>query len=841
MSSSSVARAPRIETPSEEQPAPETLPERPIESFLAALGRDLHHAVRSIRQKPAFSAAAVLTLALGIGSLTGFFSLVHGVVFQRLPYPEPRAIAYFDWKTERDVARVTSLDAFVWWRDRSESFATVAAYEALAGSANLRTGDQVEPVPSLRVTQELFTVLGVAPARGRTFTADSSHAGSAPEAVLSDRLWRERFGGDPRVVGRQIQLGAGTAMVVGVMPAHFRTFPEADVWTPLPVSGGEEGRRFAVIGRLRDGVSYEEVQSEADVLFAAYRSEAGEDDRQGLLLGPYKRRILGDVRGDLLVLFAAGGLVFLICCINLFNLCFTNEVARAGTTAVRVALGAGRWDVFRHAVSEYAVLATVALVIGSVLAAWVLPLAMSLSPHDLPRADQVELGPAGWVFSTAAGLLAVAFVGTVPVVRLAQLNRSRNGWYRILCGCRGAVRAGSRRVMRACVVGEVAFSLAVLVPAFTLIEAFLHLRSTSPGFDTANVATFQVPMQARDSRSAAGAGDLARALERDLLQRGDVVAVATASSLPLETGLNVPVTLPQGESGRPVEAEFRAVSPSYFEALGIPLRGRGFREGDRAGTVPVVIVNEALAREHWRDGEALGATLWIAKDLGPLSDVPRQVVGVAGDVRDVALGEEPRPTVYVVQDQVPAGLAEVIRQSFPLAGIVKLSEPGLTLNDVRASVRRIDPLQAVTGFRPLAEVLSSSLARERFYAVLLGVFAALTLVLTGTGLYGVATSYVGHRCREIGLRMVLGADEARVQSLVLGDSLQVSLNGTLLGVPLAFCLYRLIDDMVPGFRVEALWALAATAASLVALTLIASLAPAVRATRIEPAVVLRYE
>jgi predicted permease len=822
---------------------PDELPHIAQATWMGHLPIDLRQALRSLAQRPTFCVAAILTLALGVGSITGFFSVIHNVVFRFLPYPEARSLTYFHWKTERGLAHLSSFDAYRFWRDESRSFAALAAYDAQGTGTTLRVGDVAEPVRSLRVSPGYFEVLGINPTIGRTFKRADERSGTAPVVMISHRLWRERFGADPSILGRPVTLGTRTATVVGVMPADFRSFPEADVWLPLPAAdfGEKRARLFSVIGRLKNGVSREQAQSEASSLFASYQPVTrgpSTDDGGGVVLTSYKSWIVGDVRRDLLILFGAGGLVFLICCFNLFNLCLTNEVCRAGSTAVRVALGARRRDLVKNAVAEYAVLGLGALVIGAALAASAVPQLMRLSPDGLPRADKVGLGPLEWGFALALGTVAVVFVGSIPLLRLAQLHR--NGWYKILVDSRSVVKASTRRLGRTFVTGEVALSLAVLLPAFTMIEAFNHLRSTDPGFQAAGVITFQLPFQAESGEAAGRISRFSDQLAERLGSRGDVVTVATASSLPLETGLNVPIQLAGEPGDRPLSIEYRAVSPEYFVTLGIPVQGRTFGSADHAEAAPVAIVNEAFTRLY-PGRSMLEETIWIARDLGELSDRPRQIIGVAGDVRDVALGESPQPTVYVPQAQVPAGMAEVIRQSFPLAGLVKLNGDGLSQADLRDLVRQVDPRQAVIRYRPLNEVLSSSVARERFYAALLGLFAFLTLGMTGLGLYGVASGFVGQCGREIGLRMALGADVGRVLRMVMKESLGLSLKGILLGIPLAFGLHKLIASLIPGFTIDRVSSLAWAGAALGFLALAASALPARRATRIEPAVVLRYE
>jgi putative ABC transport system permease protein len=806
-----------------------------------ALLRDLRHAARSLRKSPAFTAATVLTLALGLGGNTGLFALVNRIVLQPLPYPEPESLVVFHWNSQGGVAHACPPGKFLFWQQESRAFDHLAAYEIQSSGATLVGGAEPEYVDSLRVSAHFFRTLGVRPSLGRDFLPAEDAPGAAAVAVLSHGLWRRNFGADTSAIGRSLRLGDQTYEIVGVAPAGFEFTPEADLWTPLKAAEDPHarGNLYAMVGRLGPEFSRLEAQREADALFAAYQRESplADGEEIGVFLGDFKAWLVGDTRRDVLLLFTAGILVFLICCLNLSNLLAARLAAREGEAAVQLALGAGWRRVLKARATEYLLMAFVASVLGWAVARAAVAAVLVLSPYPLPRAEEVQVGLAEALFTSTAALLAVLLVGIVPALRATRADPGSR--LRALAGVRGGTVGKSRRRLgRVLVVSEVALSLAVLVAAWDLIGTFLRLRSVDPGFRAENVLTFQVPLQAEKYRSSRATLAFSEELLRRLRELPGVVDAASVTSLPLTTGLNVPAYAEGSAIDQDFEVEYRAVSPDYFRALGIPVRGRGFTVRDGADAAAVAVVNATLARRSWED-DALGRRTWIARGLGELADRPREVVGVAGDVHDLALGSPPRPTVYVPQAQVPDALGAVINGAFPLSWVVRLERPGSVVNDLRRLVREVDSHQAVASVEPLTEVVADSLLRERFYATSLALLAGLALWLTLLGIYGVTSQQVTERTHEIGLRMAVGADRWEVRRMIVGEVAVLSLVGIGLGMPMALALNRLMGSLFAGVGAGLSATFLAAALVVMSIALLAGYLPARIATRVDPLVVLR--
>ena len=552
---------------------------------MASLLDDLRLAGRALRKSPGFAAATVLTLALGLGGNTGLFSLVHGILLRPLPYPDPQSLVFFHWPTRGGTAHACPPAKFLFWQGRSRSFAALTAYEIKSSGTTLLGGAEPEYVNSLRVSADFFRNLGVRPVLGRDFLAEEDLPGGERVAVLSHDLWRRSFGSDTSVVGRSVRLGEQTYEVVGVMPESFVFESAADLWTPLQAAAepGAQGNLYAMLGRLAPGVSPRAAQREADALFAAFQRESplADEEGVGVSLGEYKDWVVGDTRRDLLLLLSAGGLVFLICCINLSGLFAARLAAREGEIAVRLALGGGRRQVLEAIAVEHLLMVLAASLVGWALARGVVAGALALSPYPLPRADEVHVGVAEALFAAAAGLLAVVLVGVVPTVR--AIRADPNARLRALAGRRGggAGRPG-RRLGKLLVTGEVALSLAVLVAAWDLVGSFLRLRAVDPGFRVENVISFQVPLEGERYRSSRATLAFSEELLRRLGELPGVVDAASVTNLPLETGLNVPVYAEGSAETADFEVEYRAISPDYFTTLGIPVRGRGFSRADGA-------------------------------------------------------------------------------------------------------------------------------------------------------------------------------------------------------------------------------------------------------------------
>lgn len=805
--------------------------------------RDLRHALRSLRRHPGFAGGAVLTLALGVAGVTVFFSLVYGILLRPLSYPEPDRLLYFHWQTEEGTAHVGSAAKYLHWHRNSRAFDSITAFEVLSSGATLVGGTEPEYVQVLRVSGDFFDTLGVSPFLGRGFTPDEDQPGGPAALLLSHELWTRTFGRDRSVLGRGVRVGEEAYEVVGVLPPGFSFRPPAEVWVPLKAQADSGGgaNLFGMLGRLAPGVEPSRAQLEADTLFESFQDESpyAVPEEVGVWLGDYREHLVGEVRGDLWLLFGAGALIFFICCVNLSQFVLARSFFQAGETATRIALGARRGDLLRRTVAEYFWVGVLAAGLGWVLARALLPVILVLGPEDLPRLPEVRIGAAEGIFAGLVALLGATLVALVATLRVGAGDLSR--WLRLL-SVGGGVAAGvrGRAFGRVLVVGQVMVSLVVLAVALGLIQVFFELSSRDPGFVVERVLTFQVPLQAERYQTTRPTWRFAEEVVRNLHRNSRVDGAAAVTALPLEIGLNVPLHVEGYTDAAGVEIELRAASSEFFSSLGIPLlHGRGLTARDDPETEPVVVVNQTLAERFWGLGSAVDQTLWIAKDLGPLSDRPRRVVGVVDDIRDEKLNAPSRPTAYIPLAQIPDGITAILNQTFPLSFVVRLGGGAVSIRELGEAVRQADSRQAVAYVRPLAEVVSSSMIRERFQAALLGLFGILAAVLTALGIYSVLSSHVGLRTHEIGVRMAVGAHSRDVLRLFLVESLKLTSLGVVLAIPLSLGLNAYLGSLVEDVSVSPTTAMVLGTGLLLVLALVASLAPARRASRIDPQVVLR--
>jgi predicted permease len=810
---------------------------------MTKLLKDLRYSARVLRRNPGFTVAFVLTLALGIGGNTAFFSFVHGILLRPLPYPEPDAIVYFHWKSEHGTTHASSAEKLLFWNQQSSSFSALAAHEMESAGATLMLEKDAFYVRSLRVSSDFFSVLGVQPTLGRGFLPEEDQPGGPNVTVLSHGLWKHSFGNDPGIINQTVRLGEEAFQVVGVMPPNLRFEPESDLLVPLRATAGAQSHSniYSLLGRLEPGVSLEQAQSETDSLFSAFVSDYPEVGKNEVsaLLGPYSEWIVGDLEEKLLLLFCAGLLVFMICCINLSNLVVARSYFQTGEIATRVVIGA-RWpDVFRQTIIECLLIALIGTLAGWVLARIIVPLMLSLSPTDLPSTAEIGVGPVEVLFAGLATLLAVVLVALAPTIRVARGNLASE--LKLLTGGKTAIMGVSRRWFgRLVVVSQVAISLAVVMAAWVLIGSFQKLIKTDPGFTAADVMTFQLPLRTDRYLQPEPAHQLSEQILQRLRQLPGAESAAVVSSLPLEPGLNVPLHIEGHAEPVDTEIEYRAISPDYFQCLGIQLlKGRELSAQD-ANEAPVAIVNQTLARQYWSEDRAVGETVWVAKEFGALADHQRRIVGVVGDTYDLGLDEPAKPMVYVPQAQVPEGLGMIVNQAFPLGGVIKLrGDTGVGLSEIREVVKGIDPHQAVTNVRWMREVIATSVIRERFYASLLGLFGTVAVLLTALGIYGVVNSHVSQRIFEIGLRLAVGARGRHVLTMVLGESFWLTLVGVGAGIPIAYGLNRLISNLVAGTAGNHLLSLIVVALFMLSLAILASLSPAWRASQADPMRLLR--
>jgi putative ABC transport system permease protein len=802
---------------------------------------DLRHAARRLRRSPGFTATVLLTMALGVGATTAMFSAVHGVLLKPLPYPEPDGLVMIRGTSKAAPGRpgVISYPDYLDWVRQAATFESMAALYgfdlALTGPAG------PERLSGARVTASFFKVLRVRPARGRLFTEEVDRPGGERVAVLGDALWR-RLGADPALVGRTLALDGEPYTVIGVLPAGFRPPREvrrAEVFEPLSLEHGsleERGNRFlAAIGRLRPGATAAEARADlARIALGLERDHPDEDAGAGAMVESLHADTVGDVQRPLLVLMGAVAFLLLIACTNTANLVLPRALARRREVAVRAALGAGRSRLARELLVESLLLGLVGGAAGIALAHFGLEALISLAPKDAPRLEDVALDGGVLGFSLALSLLTGVAFGLAPALSasVADLRTALHESGR-------SPALARRRGARLLVVGEIALSLVLLAGAGLLLESFRRAVSVAPGFDPAGVLTLSTSLPpARYPRPDQRAAFYAELVAR-LQARPGVVSAAAITSLPVGGGSTISTRFdvegrPAPAPGQRPRADFNAVTSGYFRTMRIPQRkGRVFTDTDRRGSPAVAVVSEALAAEVFPGEDPLGQRLRLGVATEAGDPVTFEIVGIVGDVRPFGWVGPVRPQVYVPHAQ----------QSWPFMSLVvrTAGDPFPLVGVLRGELAALDPQQSAPNVRPLSALGSDALAPNRFVLALLGAFALLGLALATVGVYGVVSGSVDARAGEIGLRLAVGADSRDVRGMVMGQAARLAAAGVALGLIAAFALTRVMQTLLFGVSATDLRTFGAVAAVLPAATLLASYLPARRASRIDPARVLREE
>ena len=803
--------------------------------------RDLRYALRQLVRKPGFAAVIVLTLALGIGANTAIFSVVDGVLLRPLPFDDPDelVILWGDESGQKTGISWTSYPDYIDFERQAESFESLAAWSGQSATLTAYGGDPVR-VSVGQVTWNLFSMLGAGPAMGRGFLEEEDQLGAADVLVLSHAFWTNRLGADPDVVGKSLSLDDTPYQVVGVMPHDFG-WDDAEVFAPLVPQYGRDSRgahRILPLARLGDGVALE--RGDAEVAAIAARLEAEYPDTntgRGAYLEPLHESVVGDVRATLWAVFGMVGLVLLIACANVANILLTRATERSQEIAVRSALGAGRRHILRQLGAESLVLATFGGVAGIAVAEGGLRLLKALSPGGIPRLDSVTLSGRVMLFAFLVTILTGLVFGLLPSLQATRVNLQA----RLKEGGRYGAGRQRTRLSQAVVVGEVALALVAVVSAGLLVNSFLRLQKVDAGFSAESVLVVPIALPAGkywnrgdpDGRVAVAFYEEA---ERRVAALPGVNSVAAAYMHPLSGGWESSFIIkgvlepPQGE--RP-EARLRPVTPGYFRTVGMRLiKGRDIADTDDAGAPGVIVVNESFERTFFPDGDALGHTVerhpwWEA--------LPYQyeIVGVVADVKMDGLTASVPTALYFSHPQ------------FPFSDMNLVIGTDVDANTLLASVREeiwsIDPELPIEGAATLTEIRSGAVASEKFRTILVGMFAAIALLLSAIGIYGVLSYSVAQRTREVGLRMSLGAQTTDVLRLIVRQGMTLTVVGLVVGSILALlatgALSSLLFEVSPTDPVT----FAAVVVILAVVALLACLIPALRATRVDPIVALRSE
>ncbi len=799
--------------------------------------KDIRYGLRSLVRNPAFTAIAIITLSLGIGANTAIFSVVNAVLLRPLPFADAERIMWL-WDTGPQLPTMpTSIPEFLDWKEQNHSFESLAAF--LTGNMFLDSGDGTEDVPVGLVTPEMFSLFKVNPIIGRTFTEEETQPGRFRVAVLSHSTWQKRFGSDPNIAGRTIQLNGRPYTIVGVMPAGF-SFPErATLWRPLVIDRAnlDRGPHFLnVVGRLKPDVTMAQAQAEMSTLSARLSKEHPEKTSgHGVKIVSLADIVVGDIGRALFVLLGAVGFVLLIACANLANLMLARIGGREREIAVRTALGASRVRIVRQLLTESLLLAVAGGAVGLLLAIWAVSWLVSLSPDTIPRLNEirVDMRVAGFtlLISAATGVL----FGVVPALQASKTE------FTDALKESGRTTAGVRkqRLRSALVVSEVALSLVLLVGAGLLIRSFAKLNQVNPGFNPEQVLTMGVSLlpnkYPEDQQVATFYSQL---LQQSATVPG-VISVSATAGLPVSGADTTDNFTIEGRPAIPKESEplteYWVVTPRYFQAMGIPLlAGRDFSDADTKQSPNVVIINDEFRRRHFSSEDPLGHRLRLQ---GQERD-PLLIVGVVGNSRNIALDAQPRAAAYVpfLQDPLSTNLA----RSLTIVARTK-SDPGAVAGSLRSVVTSMDKSVPVYAVKPMTEYLRDSLSRRRFSMVLLSTFSGVALILAALGIYGVISYGVIQRTHEMGIRMALGAQRSDVLKLVLRQAMIVVLVGVAIGLLGSWALTRLMKSLLFNVSVTDPLTFAGIAVLMILIALLACLIPAMRATKVDPLVALRYE
>ncbi len=814
---------------------------------MESLLKDIRYGIRGLLKRPAFTAIAVITLALGIGANTAIFSVVNAVLLRPLPFHDPGKLVTL-WERNPKQGYEENAPAagnFVDWRDQNRVFKQMAIY-APSKKFNLALEDQPENITGAAVSTSLFEVLGVRPVQGRTFSSEEEQPGNDQVTLISHNLWQRHFAADRNPVGRTITLDGKTYTIVGVMPEGFqfpggsgtvlRTFTAApaELWVPLALDAETLRQRSShslnVIGRLKPGITVGQATAEMDAI-----QQRLEQQYPTFFIGsnvkvvPLAEQVVGKARRPLLVLWGAVAFVLLISCANVANLLLSRSSSRKKEFALRAALGAGRTRILRQLLTESLLLSFAGGIAGALLAAWGVHVLSAIVPPDFPRRGEIAID--GWVlgFTLLIAVLTAIIFGLAPALQSTKMDLTNA----LKAGGRNSSGSSHRHSLRGLLVmSEMALALILLIGAALMIQSFLRLRHVGAGFTPDNVLTMETSLPANSYPRVRRPAFFQQLLERAQSVPG-VQAVAAAKHLPLSgDNMNFAFDI-EGRPfppGRSPGADCRFVTPDYFKALSIALiKGRVFSESDDPQAPNVLLINKAMADRYFPDEDPIGKRIVLG-----INNFTGQIVGIVGDVKHVGLDADVNHEVYLPYSQAPfwTDMTLLVRTA---------GDPMSVAGAMRKELGTLDKQVTIGKVRTMDMIAAESVAQPRFRTLLLGLFGVSALLLAAVGIYGVMSYAVTQRTREIGIRMALGAQVGDVRKLVIRNGMTLALSGVAIGLAGAFGLTRLMTNLLFGISATDAPTFAAISAGLVAVALLACYIPARRATKVDPLVALRYE
>jgi putative ABC transport system permease protein len=798
------------------------------------LWQDFRFSLRSLLKRPGFTAIALLALALGIGANTAIFSLVNAVILQPLPYRDPdRLISVYGTRNRSTQGSVGPTD-FLDYRSQNKTFEQFAASGSMMLPMNLTGSGEPERLNASIITGNYFDTFGVRPALGRGFSLENEKTGQDHVTVLSHAFWQTRFGGDPNIVNKTINLDGKAYEVLGVMPAEVVLPQPAQLWVPINFDADPEmkmrnARFLRGIGRLKEGVTLDQAQTDTD-LIAAQLEQQYPDSNTGwsLRLIPLREILVGGSRTMLFILFGAVGFVLLIACANVANLLLVRAAARQKEIAMRTALGASRLRIIRQMITESLLLAIFGGALGALLAVAGVKLLVSLGEDNIPRTANVKIDATVLAFTLLISLATGLLFGLAPAIRTMKEN--------LVDALKDGIRGGSEatvknRTRSLLVVFESAIAVMLLIAAGLLIRSLVALQNVDPGFDPNNVLTLRVDLPRQKYNTPEKASNFFEQLETRVAGLPGVEAVGLITDLPLSGEAR---DMPYRVEGRPATSDiafvdFRRVNKNYFSAMRIPLRrGRNFTEQEVRQSDKAIVVSQAFVDSVFPNEEALGKRLIIWSGI---RNEPYEIIGIVGDTRYQSLQGEPSATMYVPTRELLFVNLVIRTQGDPLS----------LVGGVRKEVNALDPDQPIAAIRPMTEWVAMSAAGARYRTTLLGLFALLAMILAATGIYGVMSYSVAQRTQEIGVRMALGARPLDVLKLVVRQGMMLALIGVIVGLAGALALTRVMSSLLFGVTERDPITFVAVAALLIVVAFISCFVPAHRATRVDPLIALRCE
>ncbi len=807
-------------------------------SMIAGVWQDLRYGARSLRKNPGFTLIALITLILGIGANTAIFSVVNAVLLRPLPYKDPEQLVWI-WEVQAQQDRSQFSPAeFLDYQAQNQSFTALAAYRNMIFT--LTGAGEPDQLEGLIVTANFFSLLGVEAQEGRIFQPADGLAGAPRVAVISHAYWQKRFAGDKQLIGKTLSVSGEPVSLVGVMPPGFQDdrfqvwlnphhiVPDWQLHSAVDLLALRHTGYLQVLGRLKPGVSIRQAQADLNTIGARLQQQYPRATGHGASLSSLHDQVVGNVRPALLVLFGAVALVLLIACANVTSLMLARATARSKEMAIRIALGASRWQVVRQLLIESILLTLTGGAGGALLSIWGVSLLVGLKPPELPRLFAIGLDYRVFAFTLTVSLVTGLVFGLAP--GLAAANPDLNSAFKD--GSRSATPA-HHRLLQLLAVGEVALAFIVLIGAGLLVSSFARLLAVSPGFDPQHLLTMRIGLTDDRYNKGKDKARFVKELDARLATIPGVSGVAIGDDLPIEgtdsTTRIIVADRPSSSSEDLLPVGLHVINPTYFEALGIHLlKGRTLTERDERGTPSVFIINRTLARRLWPTEDPLGKRIKYNSN-----DPFGEVVGVVEDVKHDGLHLEPSPHLYEPYQQ----------NSWPFLSIAlrpQLDQATL-VTAVQHEVRALDPNLPVANIRTMDEVMIQSLAARRIVLMLFTLFAALALLLATIGIYGVLAWSVTQRTRELGIRVALGATARQIFQLIVGQGLKLVVPGIAIGIGGALALNRLLGKLLFGVSATDPPTFAVIVLLLTAVAFVACYVPARRATKVDPLLALRHE